>query len=639
MGPSLPATPLGDLRPSLTVTVPTVSQPQPSNIPPETPRRTPGSRRLPDWFPLSGTISMISRTTHETYSADPSPLFTSQLQSVATPLTSAAVTPSSVQKAGQLLEVPGSTSRSHAPATFPLPSAITTTDHPLEKDAASPREPPTTDASEEQFWIKITALGQQPQLSSAVGTGVLQTPLISVQPPTNISDLNQGNSFPGRGILTNSFVDSPEGSISGEFAHVLDEAVPANLNLDRSIVAQDNDIASSEVDVIGSLASNRVVRSQGSDAQHGDTMQILPIREGETPDDVPRPTIINYPTNNASSIIVGLRGFTSQGEPQVGSHSQPLRTTPEVAYDTLDHLAQIGDYRGGEVVSPVPLQDSISLDGTRSERSSAGRSTPLDELPLLQRLQNVIAHGSPSFARPARYDIAPRVDLMAATFLYQGLNSFVGPNARWDSNWLASTENTSYYPPGYPRYSVESLDDLKTFGHPELIPTPLPFLSIDEEIWYYSHGEYIPPQYFSVHHYIREGLRAGDEQRRWLTLGLLDTNATHGAAMYLVYNRQNRYQAVLRVVHPKYLSESQIKKLFNELVILRHLRSRPKTPYIMACMTDSLPFWRSRWDYIYIETVSIDLLMAPPCSDVFPSSHIQLAVVLPSICVPLMRFS
>jgi hypothetical protein len=89
-----------------------------------------------------------------------------------------------------------------------------------------------------------------------------------------------------------------------------------------------------------------------------------------------------------------------------------------------------------------------------------------------------------------------------------------------------------------------------------------------------------------------------------LTLGLVSTDAAHGAATYLVQNRKDRYEAVVKVVDPKNLSASQMNKLVRELKALNHLWSCPVNPYVMVCY-HSPPFWRSDWDYIHIEMVGL----------------------------------
>jgi hypothetical protein len=510
------------------------------------PTRRPGP---PAWFP-SGAITMTSRTTHQTYSTNPSLLFTGPMFNGSLRLSPATTVPT--PKPGKGLE-------SDAPVIEnPVaPHIISGLDPSAQEQATPPAELFTnvveTPAKTGEIWIKLSVAGPTPQRSAVAGTARAEVmPSITVVPPTPISHQSAVQTITP--IISSAvIVDSPEGSVVSLYKSnhgTSTEAVAAHPvegyesrfwdSEDSDDVQPCNDTAE-PVESVPFMGGNDIVRPT-------DGVDVANVRDVHFVDLVP------------------------VGEQHTGS-SHSLSYIPLVQHRTQPAASQEFDSR---------LERQ--LEGSDSESMS--------QLVLIQPPPNAVVQSAWSDLSPeGNYMMYPSVE---------DLSSVVGPHAPpFAPDKPAPTESVVDLPGC--RYPALSIAEFLPYRRPELLLPPPAYLSADEELWWTVDYVSFPTVVFEPW----QGHPDSDDRlRRYATLGVVST--APGRINYMVFNRKSgRSLHILTSFSPAGIESSTEAALHsNHLRIMQCLAQLPSHNNLAVYRATEPIIWRCPDEFIWYLSVS-----------------------------------
>jgi hypothetical protein len=552
--PPVTSTPSSDLRRAALLR--SASQ-QRATTDTNSPRRGVTSTHPPGWLP-SGKVLMSSRTTRQTYSTDPSFLFTASLPpDNISPMTTAVVTPSPAPKTAQASE--SSVAVVKDPVAIGVESSSQEgTDQRNIITAEAIVDPLARQADGREIWIKVAA--SSPYIAASATTRKMDPPSITIRPPTPAT--SQAVISPM--IPDAMIVESPEGSVisSRDSAHTSDSY--------RATAASDP------------------VQSLDGHVSHGgssDNVQSS-YHTAETDN---LATTVATPVDGIGMVDVLQTAEASDTEsqsvyPQELSASDSSRTAqvhppngPRLLRSVASSSTQPSGQRPGSVetqgvpVMAQPDPDPVIPDADSTLQDNSP-STPISQLNLVQP-----PPVKPLQAASFNYIMAPSVDQV---------RSSVGPNAPehlFETDTFPPNDLIPYYP-GYPRYPALSLSEFLPFRRPELrLPLPA-HLSADGNTWVTSGyveiltNDFMPWSSSEPDHRLR----------RYTTLGLVSKSA--GKFNYLVYNRKSgNAPHTLTLASPGAMDSVQLRCHTNHLSFLLYLKQLPVSSLNVAVWYDEAP--------------------------------------------------
>ena len=613
----------------VTTTQPTSSVMRPTVLPPLTSRQHTAtdfkSRRMatpacpPDWFP-SGTISMISRTTHQTYSADPSPLFTGAAQNVGlSPVTTAVVTPSPAPKTSRVLQNNVPVVRNLVPPVMD-PSLLEQAPPVAEKDTTNVKTITTSreKISGETFWIKVSGSGHSPQLPADSGV-VSAVVLPSTSTPAK-PQIIHGVQAKSPIILDVAIVDSPEGSVASSsessintvrrravaasavfkscescdldaaVSQVFDGTVPPSILTDEA----PPNIAALEPDTLGLR-----IEGNGVDVHHIPWQQWSFPNASQTPDD------IQYtPCPELPLLVSPPRFFNDQAQSidtrptQMVEHADP---GPVIDHDNNDGGS--ASHSSRPLMEPTSFMPNGKYDSGQERQlgNALGLSSPpVSQMDLLQP-PNVVPHMTSS-------DVPPHVNYIMTSSVHQGPCSVVGPNA---FPFAADQLPPTAFVPDFslcPRYAAHSLLEYLPFRCPELLPSIPTYISADKKHWVTSDYIDILPVELplwheggQIQHNSQHSIQ-DDRPRIYTTLGIVSQSP--GIINYLVYNgKSHRIPHMLTLWSPAGMDSVELRLNTNHLKFLRYLAGKPNHPNLAVYYNDEPTIWCCRDEFIWYLSV------------------------------------
>ena len=523
---------------------------------PNSPHRGITSTNPPDWL-LSGKVLMSSRTTHQTYSTDPSFLFTGSLpHNNISPTTTAVVTPLPAPKVAQAAE------SNVAVVKLPVAMGVGSssregTDQRNTITAEAIVDPLVRQDDEGEIWIKVAASCLY--IAAPTTARNMDPPSIAIRPPTPAT--SQAMISPM--IPDAMIVESPEGSVisSRNSAHSSDSyRATATSEPVQSLDGHMPHTGSSD-----NLQSSYHTGKTDNLVTPVDGMGMVDILQSAEASDTESQSV--YP----QELSVSDSSRTAHVHPPNGPRS-PRSVASLNIQPSVQRPGSVETQRVPMMEHPDPDLVASDSNSTYQDNSPVNLSTPISQLSLVQ----------PPPVRPLQvahfnYIMAPSVDQT---------RSIIGPNAPehlFATDPFPPNDLIPYYP-GYPRYPALSLNEFLPFRRPELrLPLPA-HLSADGNTWVTSNYVEILTNDFMPW----PPSEPDNRLRRYITLGLVSKSA--GKFNYLVYNRKSRNAPhTLTIASPGAMDSVQLRSHSNHLSFLLYLKQLPVSSFNVAVWYDEAP--------------------------------------------------